>query len=305
MKLIATLGLALLAVCAVAAEPPLSIAVFDFRTPAGTSEDLGKQVATLISAQLSSDPALVVVERAELDKALGEQELGLSGTISSETAAKVGHLTGAKVLVTGQVIPAGQETILVAKVIGTETSRVFGLTARMESGASPAGASGTLGKEVAATAMKNAAALIAKPETPEERLARIRAMMKAGPLPMVSVHIPEQHFGRPVIDPAAETELSLTLQQLGFQVVDEKSGQKAEIAVEGEAFSELALRRGNLVSCKARLEIKVRRLATGEILSVDRQVSAAVDLSEHIAAKSALANAAREIAPRVVAKLAK
>ena len=44
-----------------------------------------------------------MVERAELEKILGEQELGLSGTVSADTAAKVGNLTGAKVLVTGRV----------------------------------------------------------------------------------------------------------------------------------------------------------------------------------------------------------
>ena len=34
-------------------------------------------------------------KRAELEKALGEQELGLSGTVKAESAAKVGQLTGA------------------------------------------------------------------------------------------------------------------------------------------------------------------------------------------------------------------
>ena len=44
---------------------------------------------------------MILVERAELEKVLGEAELGLSGTVSPETAARIGHLTGAKVLVTG------------------------------------------------------------------------------------------------------------------------------------------------------------------------------------------------------------
>jgi hypothetical protein len=119
------------------------------------------------------------------------------------------------------------------------------------------------------------------------------------------VHIPEQHFGRPVIDPAAQTELSLILQQCGFSLVDEKSSAKPEFAIEGEAFSERGMQKGNLVSCKARLELKLRRMSDGALLAVDRQVSRAMDLSEHIAAKSALQNSAREIAERVVAKIAK
>jgi hypothetical protein len=60
--------------------------------------DVGPKVATLINANLSVEPNLIIVERAELEKALGEQELGLSGTVTSDSAAKVGQLTGAKVL---------------------------------------------------------------------------------------------------------------------------------------------------------------------------------------------------------------
>ena len=75
---------------------------------------------------LSAEPNLILVERAELDKALGEQELGLSGTVTPESAAKIGQLTGAKVLVTGRVFKTDTELFIVAKIIGTETSRVYG-----------------------------------------------------------------------------------------------------------------------------------------------------------------------------------
>ena len=63
---------------------------------------------------------------AELEKVLGEHELGLSGTVSPDTAAKVGQLTGAKVLVTGRVFTTDKDLLIVAKIIGTETSRVYG-----------------------------------------------------------------------------------------------------------------------------------------------------------------------------------
>src|SRR5690348_6683180 len=85
----------------VAAADVLPVAVFDFDSKDEGVHDLGPKVATLINANLSADPNIVTVERAELDKVLGEQELGLSGTVSADSAAKVGHLTGAKVLVTG------------------------------------------------------------------------------------------------------------------------------------------------------------------------------------------------------------
>src|ERR1035437_8788814 len=104
----------------------LTVAVFDFESKDENVRDLGAKVATLVNVNLSAEPQVITVERAELEKVLGEQELGLSGTVSADSAAKVGHLTGAKVLVTGRVFKVDKELILVAKVIGTETSRVYG-----------------------------------------------------------------------------------------------------------------------------------------------------------------------------------
>src|SRR5690348_14648297 len=69
----------------------LTVAVFDFESRDEAVRDLGPKVAALITANLSADPQILTVERAELEKVLGEQELGLSGTVSSDTAAKVGH----------------------------------------------------------------------------------------------------------------------------------------------------------------------------------------------------------------------
>jgi hypothetical protein len=71
----------------------LSVAVFDFESREEAVRDMGAKFSALLNAHLSLNPDLILVERAELEKALGEQELGLSGTVSGETAAKVGHLT--------------------------------------------------------------------------------------------------------------------------------------------------------------------------------------------------------------------
>jgi hypothetical protein len=118
------------------------------------------------------------------------------------------------------------------------------------------------------------------------------------------VKIGERHFGQPVIDPAAETELSLILKECGFTLVDDKSPEKAEVEITGDAFSALGLRKGNLISCKARIEIKAHK-RTGEILAVDRQGSVAVDVTEQTAAKNALQQAAAELAERLAPKLVK
>ena len=283
----------------------LTVAVFDFESKDEAVRDLGPKVASLVNAHLSAEPQLITVERAELEKVLGEQELGLSGTVSPGSEAKVGNLTGAKVLVTGRVMKIDSDLTLVAKIIGTETSRVYGEIVSGKPGANITDLSAELAKRIAANVAKNGDTLIAKVQTHEDRVAKIKKELGGNKLPAVSVKIPEQHVGQRVMDPAAQTELSLLLQQCGFTLVDDNSDSKPDIEITGEALSELGMRKGNLQSCRARIEIKARDRKTGNIISVDRQTSVAVDLAEHIAAKTALQNGAGELAERLFPKLAK
>jgi len=290
-------------VTAARAEEALSVAVFDFESKEEGVRELGPKVSAMINATLSADPRFITVERAELDKMLGEMDLGMSGTVNADTAAKVGYLTGAKVLVTGRVFKLERDTIMVAKVIGTETGRVYGEMVR--GGGSAADLSAELAQKIAATTIKQAATLEAKVQKPEERIKFIRKLLKETKLPTVCIHIPERHSGGITIDPAAETELGLILQQCGFTLLDNKTGRKADLEINGEALSEFGMRRGNLVSCKGRVELKVTDTATGKLLVVDRQTCVAVDLSEQIAAKTALQKAAQELASRVIPQVVK
>jgi TolB-like protein len=286
------------------ASEVLTVAVFDFESKDEAVRGLGPKVAILLNASLSAEPQLITVEREELEKALGEQELGLSGTIKPESAAKVGHLTGAKVLVTGRVFQMDTRLVLVAKIIGTETSRVYGEVVNGKSGADITDLSAELAKKIAKTITDNAGTLAVKVESREQRIDRILKALKDGKRPAVSVKLEEQHFGQPVIDPAAGTELSIILQKAGFTVVDDKSDQRPEIEITGQAFSAFGLRKGNLISCRSRIELKAHERSSGKILAVDSQTSVAVDIAEQTAAKTALENAAVDIAERLVPKLA-
>ena len=306
LKLISTLALSLMASVVARADGPqlLPVAVFDFESKDEAVRDLGPKVATLINANLSADPNLITVERAELEKALGEQELGLSGTVSPDTAAKVGHLTGAKVLVTGRVFKTDTELFIVAKIIGTETSRVYGELVKGGVNASISDLSESLAKKIAVDVTQKGDTLVAKVETHEDRVAKIKKELGDKKLPVVSVKITEQHFGQHVIDPAAQTELSLMLQQCGFTLADDHSTNQPAVEITGEAFSAYGMRKGNLISCKSRIEVKVSEVATGKILFVDRQTSVGVDIAEQTAAKTALENAADTLAERLLPKLA-
>lgn len=281
----------------------LTVAVFDFDARDDGMRDAGRNVATLIAANLSADPHIITVERAELEKILGEQELGLSGTVSPDTAAKVGHLTGAKVLVTGRVFRADKELLMVAKIIGTETSRVYGELVKGGAQTSISDLSTDLAKKIAATVTEKGDSLVAKVETRAERINHLKSKLNGKKLPSVSVKVSERHFGQPVIDPAAEMELGLILQQCGFKLVDDHSTNAPDVQITGDAFSAYGMRKGNLISCKARVELKARN-RQGEVLAEDRQTAVAVDIAEQTAAKTALQNAALGLAERLVLKLA-
>ena len=287
-----------------AGQAPPTVAVLDFESKEESVRDLGPKLSALLNAHLSAEPGLILVERAELEKALGEQELGLSGTVSTDTAAKVGHLTGAKILITGKLFKADRDLMVVAKVIGTETSRVYGETGKSPAGGSLDELAAQLAKKIFTTVTGRVETLVASVPTREDRVEAIKKILKEARRPVVSVRIPEQHYGAPANDPAAQTEVSLILQEAGFILADEKSDRRADIEITGEAFSALGVRRGNLISCKARVELKAQSRADGKILAVDRETSVAVDIAEQSAAKTALQNAAAELASRLAPKLA-
>ena len=286
-----------------ATQDVLTVAVFDFESKDEAVRDLGPKVATLINANLSAAPQIITVERAELEKILGEQELGLSGTVSPDTAAKVGQLTGAKVLVTGRVFKVDKELFIVVKVIGTETSRVYGEMVKGVPSDSISDLSTELAKKIGTIVSDKGSTLVAKVETREERIDRIKSALKGKTLPTVSVKIGERHFGQPVIDPAAETELGKILQECGFKLVDGSSTNKPDVEITGDAFSAYGMRKGNLISCRSRIELKAQERTTGKIIAVDRQMSVAVDIAEQTAAKTALENTADVLAERVLPKL--
>jgi hypothetical protein len=161
-----------------------------------------------------------------------------------------------------------------------------------------------LAKKIAATVTQKGDTLVAHVESRDDRVKAIKESVKGKTLPSVAVHIGEQHFGQRVIDPAAETELAKILDECGFKLVDEKSTNRADVVISGDAFSAFGLRKGNLISCKARVEVKAQK-NNGDVLAVDRETSVAVDITEQTAAKTALQNAALELAGRILPKIAR
>jgi curli biogenesis system outer membrane secretion channel CsgG len=64
---------------------------------------LGDGFAEMLTTELMKTGQFVVIERQALQDVLGEQELGQSGAVRKETAAKVGQVLGAQIIIRGVV----------------------------------------------------------------------------------------------------------------------------------------------------------------------------------------------------------
>ncbi|HMO03986.1 MAG TPA: CsgG/HfaB family protein [Kiritimatiellia bacterium] len=264
------------------------------------------KVADILYAELAGHPEIWLVERSAINQVLQEAELNLSGAVAPGQAAQVGQLVGAKILITGSVIETDNTIYLIAKMIGTETSLVLAESVK-------GGMSDELGPLVETLAGRVAEAIATKGKTivatrvPEvDRVANLKALLGEGERPTLMVSIKEQHVGQSTIDPAAQTEFVLLSKQVGFEVIAAGAGseKQADVVITGEGISEFAMRRGNLVSVKARVELQAVNRRDNTVIAIDRQTAVVVDLTEHIAGKAALQEAAARIAERLLPVIA-
>jgi len=86
---------------------------------------VGSAIAELLTQKIISLNAFRVVERTQLDQALREQSLGLTGAIDSASAASVGRLVGAKLMILGSIDKLGATYRVNSRLIDVETSDVI------------------------------------------------------------------------------------------------------------------------------------------------------------------------------------
>ena len=301
----------------------LTVAVFDFESKDKGITAVGSKISSMITAELSSDSNLKLVEREKLDNILDELGLSLSGIVSEKEAARIGQLAGAKILVIGRAFTVDGELVVIAKIIATETSRVKAEIVKGSLSGKLITIIDEIAKKVHNVISEKGPSMVASADvvSSEDKLDFLKLKLKGKKLPKVSVSVLERHFGGVTIDPAVETEVIYYLKKLGFTVISQKGNtlagwakeyfknanievpekiEKVDVLIIGEAFSEFAMRKRNLVSGKARVELQAIDCKTGRVLAIDREANTAVDLSEHMAAKKALQEAASNLCYRLI-----
>jgi TolB-like protein len=296
------LVLTLAAVAATVRGAPLTAAVYSFNGewPANA------KVTALVTADLTTNSNLVMLERAELSEELNEQAFGVSGMVSSEAAAKIGKITGAQVLISGQVIKSKDgRIVVVANIIGTETGRLF--AARAE-GTEPdvLDLSEGLSRKIAQIISDQATNLMAGSiESREARLERVIKSIPSAKRPRVMVSIVSWAGRKKRHSAAAENAFGSILLKAGFTVVDENSDEKPDVVVTGvDDMSEGPMRSG-LYSSRAVIDLKIQARESGEIIHFDRAEGAATEATKASADQACQINAVDDLAERVLPLLAK
>ncbi len=80
----------------------IAVAKFTDKTGKGWGR-IGNGMADMLSTELFNSNRFIVLERGELGEVLKEQDLGAAGRIKRETAAPIGEIEGAELLVVGAI----------------------------------------------------------------------------------------------------------------------------------------------------------------------------------------------------------
>ncbi len=75
----------------------------------GTNQDVGRGISDLLVMKLVNDGKYSVIERAALEKVLGEQNFSNSNRADSSTAAKIGKVLGVDVIIIGSITQFGRD----------------------------------------------------------------------------------------------------------------------------------------------------------------------------------------------------
>lgn len=97
-----------------------AIAVLDFES-VGAEQHLGKAIAEIMRTELIGTDKFSVVERAQINKALSEQQLQHSGIIDDQSAVQVGKLIGADLIIVGSVVKIGSSYTINSRMIDVKT----------------------------------------------------------------------------------------------------------------------------------------------------------------------------------------
>ncbi len=110
-------------------RPGLAILDFDIGATLGGDPDdyqaLRRGLASMTLNEMTVNPGIRVVERAQLQSILQEQNLGREGRVDPGTVSQIGRLVGARYMVTGTLYDVRGDVRIDARLFNTETGEIL------------------------------------------------------------------------------------------------------------------------------------------------------------------------------------
>ncbi len=295
----------------------ITVAVFDIDVTKGVDVEAGA-LTDQINVMLDGMNKVKIVNRDQLKKVADEHAMNLAGLVDNATAAQLGKFVGAQYVVVGRASKIGASYFLVVKIVDVETTvqHLVSVKAPLDHGIE------ALIEKIMPEMTHRIADLQRPLLNAQEEAYLARLMELAAPLKdkTILLDIDERHISRPLVDPAAMMAVSHRLQSLGAKVIMPKNPQKGwkdallengkyrdqavDYLLEGEGTSAFAAQIHGLISCRARVELRLIRLPGHGVLVTDRGVDSHVDLVEDMAAKFALEKAAVQACDAVITRWA-
>ncbi|MDO8666964.1 MAG: CsgG/HfaB family protein [Gemmatimonadales bacterium] len=111
------------------ARPGMAVLDFDIGATIGQDPDdyqaLRRGLASMTIGEIAVNPAVRVVERAQLQQILQEQNLGREGRVEANTIVQIGRLIGARYMVTGTLYDVRGSFRIDARLFDAETGQIL------------------------------------------------------------------------------------------------------------------------------------------------------------------------------------
>jgi TolB-like protein len=105
-----------------------TVAVLDFTSfmmgDGGAAVNLGKAITAMLVTEFSNREGIQVIERAQLNDMLREQDLVLSGRVDESSAIEIGKLLGAQYVLLGQASSIVDNLRMDIRAVDVETSEI-------------------------------------------------------------------------------------------------------------------------------------------------------------------------------------
>ncbi len=284
----------------------IRVAVLDLSVQKGVDVE-GSALTDQINVLLAAMPKVKIVDRSQIKKVADEHKMVLTGLVDTNRAVEVGRFLSAQYITVGRASRIGEHVYVVLKVVEVETTLQTTISARATAKEGVASALAKLGESLS----QKITALQRRPPMPTDpALEKVRAAAKPLAGKVVLVHIEETHVAKPLKDPAAQMAACNRLQAVGITALvplakdnawreellrTGKFGKrKIDYLLEGEGVSALGAEVYGLISCRARVELRLIPVPGNVVTHVEKGLAARVDLMEELSAKAALETAGRQ-----------